>query len=271
MGYDPDRFVSVINDNMICAICEEVYEDPMECGVCETNFCSSCITLWQQKSALCPNRCELKLQKSHKFFRSMLESLLITCSNKVQGCSEIFKLESIKYHEEKECKYRRVNCKNEGCDAMFMYLDLELHENKCQMRIVSCLDCKSQFSAINSQEHKCIKSIAQILLTLKERSVEIENSIIPIQEKFSNAPLHFGAVCSGCKQSPIQNARYICLDCIDFSYCGNCYLKSNHVHNNFVKLNKPSYHESVTCDGCRVYPIPSIRFKCKECEDFGNF
>ena len=45
MGFDTDRFASDLKDELICLICQEVLEDPMECSECQTNFCLSCITL----------------------------------------------------------------------------------------------------------------------------------------------------------------------------------------------------------------------------------
>ena len=45
MGIDTDRFVSTVNDELICIICSEVLENPMECSTCQTNYCESCIKL----------------------------------------------------------------------------------------------------------------------------------------------------------------------------------------------------------------------------------
>ena len=271
MGYETDRFNPAPKDELLCIICTEVLEDPLECSYCQTNFCSSCINMWQKKNNLCPNRCELKLQNSHKFLRSVLDNLIISCSNKALGCLVECKLEYIKKHESQECEYRKIKCKNDGCEEYISFCHQDLHNETCEMRRISCQDCKDEFPLFKLQEHRCLTFLASQLLALKIKVDKMDKTVSKISHRFPENSLHFGASCSDCKVYPIQGIRYICLECPDFSLCWRCKNNNKHNHQEFFQLNKEGSHNGVTCDGCRTFPIPNIRFKCQTCSDFGIF
>ncbi|OMJ85236.1 hypothetical protein SteCoe_13472 [Stentor coeruleus] len=268
MGYETERFIGTINDNLICSICQEVLEDPMECSECQTNFCSACIALWMTKSKICPNRCDLKLQRSHRFVRSELEKLQISCVNKDFGCEILLKLEFLKQHEDRDCFYRRISCINEGCMEKFLVSERENHEQSCVMRIISCFSCNSKFKFFDQKAHSCISVLSDLIKDLSNASENLDNGLRVLSHTFSENSYHFGIKCNECQTSPISGTRYICLSCPDYSLCWKCYNLRKHQHTNMLQLNKDSFHEDVICDGCRINPITGLRYKCKVCENF---
>ena len=54
MGFDVDRFETPVDDELLCAICKGVFEDPVMTP-CEHVFCSSCINEWfESHECTCP-------------------------------------------------------------------------------------------------------------------------------------------------------------------------------------------------------------------------
>ena len=270
MGFDTDRFASDLKDELICLICQEVLEDPMECSECQTNFCLSCITLWKTKSDLCPNRCKLNLQRSHKFLRSVLDNLPIFCIFKREGCQEISRLDSISNHETNHCKYRETKCKYENCLEKRKAYEIFAHEEECLERLLICEECKIEITIKDLKNHSCIVSLSGKLNSLNQKVNIRDSKLYELKEKFNENLYHFGVKCNNCAECPIKGVRYVCLNCPEFSLCRECFERKKHPHNEFYNLYFAGYHERVTCDGCDINPLPGLRFKCKICDDFGN-
>lgn len=53
MGYDQDRFVGPIKDGLMCGICKDVLEEPLQ-APCEHAFCATCIHGWLVHERTCP-------------------------------------------------------------------------------------------------------------------------------------------------------------------------------------------------------------------------
>ena len=53
MGFDLERFVEAVNEGLLCCICRDVLEDPLQ-SPCEHAFCSSCIQAWLVAECTCP-------------------------------------------------------------------------------------------------------------------------------------------------------------------------------------------------------------------------
>jgi len=87
--------------------------------------------------------------------------------------------------------------------------------------------------------------------------------------------VHQGVSCDGCGVSPIKGVRYNCTSCRNFDFCEKCEETAQHNPDHiFKKIKKPidynngDYHRGITCDGCEMYPIKGIRYKCLTCPDF---
>ena len=53
MGFDVVRFESPVDEELLCAICKGVFQDPVMAH-CEHVFCSSCIEEWLKRQDTCP-------------------------------------------------------------------------------------------------------------------------------------------------------------------------------------------------------------------------
>ena len=269
MGYDCERFVGNLNDDLKCMICLDVLEYPQECQVCQTSFCSSCILAWAAKKKTCPNNCELKLQRSHKFLRSELDKLQIYCINKDFGCEDVVKLENLSVHET-NCEFSTVDCKY-NCGIKSQKKDIGKHELFCEFREVECANCKSLYQIVKQTDHNCLQVIGQKLKDFDSKIHNFVDQCYFFNHIFNdNLLIHFGYKCSTCGMDPIEGQRYFCLTCKNFSECWRCNSLKSHEHSNFTVFTKYGVHENVLCDECGTYPISSLRYKCKLCDNFGK-
>ena len=276
MGYDQDRFTCKFSIDLVCSICLCVLEDPIECKKCETNFCSECINSWKQRNNKCPNNCELILSKSHRFLRSFLDALTLKCINENTGCQEVLTLSQIKSHESAGCKYRIVKCKYPGCYGTFNSSEIEDHQQNCPKKIITCGDCGEEIKVAEMANHSCISllstKIESLIVKYSENSKKLEEIEKVCNDKVSTAKkeTHFGIKCNSCLVDPIVGVRHVCLECLDYNLCWKCH-GNDHNDHEFFQLATVDVHESVTCDECFASPIRGIRYKCKNCQDFGDF
>lgn len=51
---------------------------------------------------------------------------------------------------------------------------------------------------------------------------------------------HDGAMCDGCRQSPIYGIRWKCIDCRNYDLCSLCYHGEKHVlRHRFARITTP--------------------------------
>lgn len=153
MGYDLDRFVGYVNEGLLCCVCRDVLERPLQ-APCEHAYCSACISSWLIHHSSCPEdrlpldagslkplyRCVLvyvyvalvdatvlKIQtfsllmlllcSDGRYMRNDLTRLQIRCVNAAQGCEAVCSLESLQSHED-QCQFAFVPCTN-ACELPF--------------------------------------------------------------------------------------------------------------------------------------------------------
>ncbi|XP_039592496.1 E3 ubiquitin-protein ligase NRDP1-like [Polypterus senegalus] len=123
MGYDIERFVGYVNEGLLCCICQDVLENPVQ-APCEHAFCSTCIHGWLVHHHNCPeDRQSLDVSALQPLFRYMkndLNQLQIRCRNREHGCNMACSLDSIDLHE-RECEYRWIPCINARATAVMEY------------------------------------------------------------------------------------------------------------------------------------------------------
>lgn len=145
MGYDLERFVGYVNEGLLCCVCRDVLERPLQ-APCEHAFCSSCISSWLVYHRSCPEdrlpldvgslkplyrsahlfvciyTCKGSLFQTHvcsfpfgtdRYMRNDLTRLQIRCVNAAQGCEVVCPLENLHAHED-ECEFAFVSCSNTG-------------------------------------------------------------------------------------------------------------------------------------------------------------
>lgn len=176
MGYDQDRFVSPIKDGLMCGICKDVLEDPLQ-APCEHAFCATCIHGWLVHEGTCPeDRQSLEesdLRPLFRYMRNDLNQLQLRCVNADSGCAEICKLEIISRHE-RECSYGSVNCPNKsrGCDAVLERRVLDSHLAICKYRSSKCPNgCGLTILSSELESHNCVTELRTELELLRSEMI----------------------------------------------------------------------------------------------------
>ncbi|XP_030377768.1 E3 ubiquitin-protein ligase NRDP1 [Scaptodrosophila lebanonensis] len=102
MGYDLSCIVGHVDEELICPICADVLEDPVQASGCEHAFCRACIEKWLKQKHICPVD-RLELSPSHligasRLMRNMLARLKIRCCFAENGCSALLPLDEFRAH-----------------------------------------------------------------------------------------------------------------------------------------------------------------------------
>ncbi|EDW57934.1 E3 ubiquitin-protein ligase NRDP1 isoform X1 [Drosophila virilis] len=108
MGYDLALIVGHVDEELLCPICADVLEEPMQSSSCEHAFCRYCIEKWMQEKQICPvDRSDLMpihLVPVSRLMRNMLGRLKIKCCFAENGCTALMPLEEYRNHV--------ANCQN---------------------------------------------------------------------------------------------------------------------------------------------------------------
>ncbi|CAB4002161.1 E3 ubiquitin- ligase NRDP1 [Paramuricea clavata] len=146
LGYDDERFESIVNRNFHCLICYNVLKDPVMCRRNQHYFCRGCITEHlRRNSHTCPTCAdELRvetLQDVPRIVKDYLDELSIRCNHYDRGCRELVQLQNLKRHVA-ECGFTPVVCGNQGCGEAISKRDRTYHESElCQFRKLKCHNC----------------------------------------------------------------------------------------------------------------------------------
>lgn len=135
MGYEVNRFSEDVDEELMCTICGQVLESPVQVRKCEHCFCGSCVNEWLKHQSICPvDRSPVSpredLIQPPRILRNLLGRLKISCINKEFGCTAVVRLDGLQSHHN-ECQYnpkRPVACEK-GC-GLVVPLD-EVPEHNC--------------------------------------------------------------------------------------------------------------------------------------------
>ena len=174
MGYDIERFSEKVNEGLLCSICRDVLEDPLQ-APCEHAFCSSCIYGWLTHYNTCPeDRLPLwpsDLKPIFRYMRNDLDALKITCDNELRGCKTSVRLDALKSHLREECGFVLVTCTNDGCQEVLNRRDLEEHLQACKFQTAECTKgCGLRISKSEAPEHNCIAELRRSLAKIQQDS-----------------------------------------------------------------------------------------------------
>ncbi|XP_038069070.1 E3 ubiquitin-protein ligase NRDP1-like [Patiria miniata] len=174
MGYDVDRFVGSINEGLLCCICRDVLEDPLQ-APCEHAYCATCIHGWLVHEEICPeDRQPLtqdQLRPIFRYMRNDLNQLRLRCVNRDAGCEEQVSLENLSRHEA-GCGYGKVHCPNAHCRVELERRGLESHLLVCEHRTRVCpLGCG--LTVLNSEvdSHNCVAELRTELELLRSEMI----------------------------------------------------------------------------------------------------
>ncbi|XP_048763184.1 RING finger protein 151-like isoform X2 [Ostrea edulis] len=178
MGFDVDRFLRTVNEGLLCCICRDVLEDPVQ-APCEHAYCRQCIEAWLVHETRCPeDRSNLSLSNLKPLFRYMkndLDKLQIRCINVNLGCNHICSLEVIACHES-ECPYGSVQCPNDHCTTIVLRKELTGHLASCEFRSRECpRGCGMLMVQRQDRDHNCVGELRTAMDVLRsEMSCKIE-------------------------------------------------------------------------------------------------
>ncbi|MGH0151237.1 UNVERIFIED_CONTAM: hypothetical protein FKN15_040559 [Acipenser sinensis] len=168
------RFVGYVNDGLLCCICRDVLENPLQ-APCEHAYCTSCIHGWLVHHHNCPeDRQALDLSMLRPLFRYMrndLNRLQIRCRNREHGCEMVCSLESVDRHE-RECEYSRIPCTNTSCPMQVERRNLEAHLAICEYRSRECPNgCGYTILNADDTHHNCVAELRTELELLRSEMI----------------------------------------------------------------------------------------------------
>ncbi len=146
LGYDDERFETIVNQNFHCLICYNVLKDPVMCRRNQHYFCSGCITEHLRKNShTCPTCADEltveTLQDVPRIVEDYLNEQKIRCDHYDRGCRELVQLQNLQRHVA-ECGFSPVVCGNQGCGETISKRDRTYHESElCQFRKLKCHNC----------------------------------------------------------------------------------------------------------------------------------
>ena len=164
MGYEKERFVDDVDEELLCVICGLVLKEPVQIRQCEHCFCSDCMYEWWKHRQTCPvDRTVIPSRDDiippPRIVRNMLSRLKVSCDNSSFGCTATVRLETLQSHLE-QCEHnpkRMIPCEK-GCSLTVPFDEMEHH---------SCIE----------QLHVCLKKQSETISVLDNRIVELEQQL----------------------------------------------------------------------------------------------
>lgn len=188
MGYDVERFVGYVNEGLLCCVCRDVLERPLQ-APCEHAYCSSCISSWLLHHHTCPeDRLPLDistLKPLYRYMRNDLSRLQIRCVNSSQGCDTVCSLDTLHTHED-ECVFALIPCSNTGCPSQVERRGLEAHLSECEFTSRACPNgCGHTLFSVDQSQHNCVAELrtelellrAEMLCKVEEVRREMESRL----------------------------------------------------------------------------------------------
>lgn len=161
MGYDVERFLEAVNEGLLCCICRDVLEEPLQ-APCEHAFCSSCIQAWLVAESSCPEDRQpltsAQLRPLFRYMRNDLARLKIRCKNFRLGCSHISNLELAQTHEAL-CPLEEIPCRY-NCGVCLPRRDMSQHAEHCEV---------AGRAATGPQNRECSNGCGLVIMTLDDR------------------------------------------------------------------------------------------------------
>ena len=176
-GYREDRFQTSIAGNFICAICQKVLKDPVQCHN-EHYFCKACITQHLKNSQTCPvcmEKVTETLSRPPRIVTNILNALIINCDHSERGCTQLIELVRLEDHT-RSCNYKPVTCPNEKCAKIMNLADFEEHTSEvCEYRQVYCDECDEDMSAKKYGKHGCV--ISKDVHAMKASLIQLQDQV----------------------------------------------------------------------------------------------
>ena len=180
LGYDDDRFESIVDQNFHCLICYNVLKDPVMCKRNQHYFCHGCITEHLcRNSHTCPTCADEltveTLAEVPRIVKTYLNERKIRCDYEDRGCRELVQLQNLNRHVA-ECGFSPVVCGNQGCNQTISKRDRTYHESElCQFRKLKCHNCGEISTMMAGMETKVADLDTKINTNMAHTSTDMKN------------------------------------------------------------------------------------------------
>ena len=180
LGYDDERFESIVDQNFHCVICYNVLKDPVMCRRNQHYFCCGCITEHlRRNSHTCPTCAdELTVEtlgEVPRIVKTYLNERRIRCDYHERGCRELVQLQNLNRHLA-ECGFSPVVCGNQGCGQTISKRDRTYHESElCQFRKLKCHNCEEISTMMAGMETKVTDLDTKINTNMAHNKAEMKN------------------------------------------------------------------------------------------------
>ena len=193
LGYDDERFESIVDQNFHCLICYNVLKDPVMCRRNQHYFCRNCITEhFRRNSHTCPACADEltveTLAEVPRIVTDYLNERRIRCDYEDRGCRKLVQLQNLNRHVA-ECGFSPVVCGNQGCGQTISKRDRTYHESElCQFRKLKCHNCEKISTMMAGMETKVADLDTKINTNMTFTKAEMEN--IKTKIKITNTKLN---------------------------------------------------------------------------------
>ena len=181
LGYDDERFESIVDQNFHCLICYNVLKDPVMCTRNQHYFCRGCITEHlRRNSHTCPTCADEltvdTLAGVPRIVNTYLNERRIRCDYHERGCRELVQLQNLNRHVA-ECGFSPVVCGNQGCGQTVSKRDRTYHESElCQFKKLKCHNCEEISTMMASIKTKVTDVDTKINANMAHNKTEMKNT-----------------------------------------------------------------------------------------------
>uniref|UniRef100_A0A8D0EQU5 RING-type domain-containing protein n=1 Tax=Strix occidentalis caurina TaxID=311401 RepID=A0A8D0EQU5_STROC len=178
MGYDIERFVGYVNEGLLCSICRDVLEDPLQ-APCEHAFCTACIHGWLVHHSNCPeDRQMIDVSLLRPLYRYTIILLYLHCKNREYAqdiaacllecfCLELIKMLLLVVNDWFTLLF--VPCS--GCTVQIERRNLDGHLAVCEYRSRECPNgCGYTILSAEDTQHNCVAELRTELELLRYKS-----------------------------------------------------------------------------------------------------
>ena len=145
-GYQLNRFIGEVSDDLLCGICRLVAREPHSTNCCGEHFCKNCITQVLDASKPCPSCSQTTFSAIFPDIRDQkrILALRIYCTMKDRGCEWVGKLEDLQAHllvDSNDCQYVDIQCPNKCGESVPRHQLLSHLADSCLNRDHFCKYC----------------------------------------------------------------------------------------------------------------------------------
>ncbi|EDW77527.1 uncharacterized protein Dwil_GK24545 [Drosophila willistoni] len=164
MGFDIALIIGRTDEELICPICTDILESPVQSPLCEHAYCRECIGKWIKEKNNCPvDRSDLfhsQLVPASRLMRNMLGRLKIKCCYFENGCAEVLELEDFRSHLA-------------SCD----------HNPKMDIRCTK--GCGMKVPKDEMPRHNCVVNLRELVTKQRDEVIRIKEALASQHQRIS--------------------------------------------------------------------------------------